>query len=134
MLRITLHDGERAIVNGAMLKAVGRTQLCIENKASILRGREVMPPEEATTPARKLYLACMLAYIDPEHRVTHQDTILEMLRELLATLPGDRAKAACARFANDIAHAQYYRAISSARDLIAYEADAHSTAVGLAAE
>ncbi|MDO3693215.1 flagellar biosynthesis repressor FlbT, partial [Pseudomonas sp. DKN 2791] len=62
MLRITLRDGEKAIVNGAVIRAVGRTQIAVENQVSILRGREIMRPEEATTPARQLYFAAMLAY------------------------------------------------------------------------
>jgi len=88
-----------------------------------------MSPQDATTPARRLYLACMLAYIDPEHRTAHQNMTVEVLREVMATLPGDDAKVACVRFANDIAHAQYYRALSSARDLIAIEAASHATAL-----
>ena len=46
-LRISLRDGEKMVVNGAVLRSVGRTDLAIDSKASILRGREVMAPEEA---------------------------------------------------------------------------------------
>jgi flagellar biosynthesis repressor protein FlbT len=105
MLRITLRDGEKAILNGAVISAVGRTQLRIENTVSILRGREVMRPEEATTPARQLYFSCMLAYIDPDGREKHQEA----------------TKEACVRFANDIARGEFYRALAPARDLIALE-------------
>uniref|UniRef100_UPI001952E735 flagellar biosynthesis repressor FlbT n=1 Tax=Enterobacter hormaechei TaxID=158836 RepID=UPI001952E735 len=76
MLRITLRDGEKAIVNGAVIRAVGRTQLAVENQVSILRGREIMRPEEATTPARQLYFAAMLAYIDPANRDDHHDIVV----------------------------------------------------------
>lgn len=124
MLTITLSDGEKAIINGAVVKSVGRTRLCIENKVSILRGREVMPPDEATTDARRLYLACMLAYIDPDDRPRQHDVILDTLRALLAALPSDAAKQASMNVARDLAHADYYRALSPARDLIALEARA----------
>ena len=36
-LRISLRDGEKMIVNGAVLRSVGRTDLSIENNAAILR-------------------------------------------------------------------------------------------------
>lgn len=128
MLRITLREGEKAIINGAVIRAMGRTQICVENKVSILRGRDVMPPEEATSPARRLYFACMLAYIDGESRDTHQNTVLTELANVMAALPTDAAKLACVQFANDIALGDFYRALSSARELIAIESDATSDA------
>lgn len=128
MLRITLRDGEKAIVNGAVLRAVGRTQLVVENQVSILRGREVMQPEEATTPARQLYFAAMLAYIDPANRAQHQETVVSLVGALVAALPAPAAREACIRFAHDIALGDYYKALSSAREIIAAENEAADAA------
>ena len=108
----------------AVVRAVGRTQFVIENHAAILRGREILAPEEATTPARRLYFACMMAYIDPNGRTGHQDQIVELLRELLAALEAEEAKATCIRFAGLAAVSDYYRALVECRSLIAYEAEA----------
>ncbi|WP_448661400.1 flagellar biosynthesis repressor FlbT [Sphingomonas sp. CJ20] len=124
MLRITLRDGEKAIVNGAVLRAVGRTQIAVENQVSILRGREVMQPEEATTPARQLYFAAMLAYIDPADRAAHQDTVIALVGRLIIALPSPEARAACIAFAHDMAQGNYYRALATARDVIAFETQA----------
>jgi len=121
MLRITLRDGEKAIVNGAVLRAVGRTQIVVENQVSILRGREVMQPEEASTPARQLYFAAMLAYIDPANRTKHQDSVVALVGALIAALPAPEPRAACIRFAHDIAVGDYYKALGSAREIIAFE-------------
>jgi flagellar protein FlbT len=128
MLRITLRDGEKAIVNGAVLRAVGRTQIAVENQVSILRGREVMQPEEATTPARQLYFAAMLAYIDPANRTQHQDNVVALVGTLVAALPAPKAREACIRFAHDIALGDYYKALSSAREIIAFESEAAASA------
>ena len=124
MLRITLRDGEKAIINGAVIRAVGRTQFAVENQVSILRGREVMRPEEATTPARQLYFAAMLAYIDPDNRTTHQDAVVTLVGTLVARFASPTARSACIAFAHDMAQGEYYRALSAARDLIAFEAEA----------
>ena len=124
MLRITLRDGEKAIVNGAVLRAVGRTQIAVENQVSILRGREVMQPEEATTPARQLYFAAMLAYIDPANRAVHQDNIVALIGTLVASMASGEARSACIRFAHDIAQGEYYKALTSAREIIAFEGEA----------
>lgn len=121
MLRITLRDGEKAIINGAVIRAVGRTQIAVENQVSILRGREIMRPEEASTPARQLYFAAMLAYIDPASRDAHQDAVVGLVGALIQALPAPEAKSACIRFASDIAGGDYYKALSAARDLIAFE-------------
>ena len=53
-LRISLRDGEKVVINGAVIRASGRTDLAIESKVTILRGREIMSPAEASTPARAL--------------------------------------------------------------------------------
>jgi flagellar biosynthesis repressor protein FlbT len=121
MLRITLRDGEKAIVNGAVLRAVGRTQIAFENQVSILRGSEVMQPEEATTPARQLYFATMLAYIDPANRTSHQDDIVALIGGLVASMKDADARTACIAFANEVAHGDYYRGLGTARELIAFE-------------
>ncbi|MBO9713520.1 flagellar biosynthesis repressor FlbT [Sphingomonas sp.] len=121
MLRITLRDGEKAIVNGAVLRAVGRTQILVENKVSILRGREIMRPEEATSPARQLYFSTMLAYIDPAGRDAHQERVVALLGALVGGLADPEAKASCIQFATNIAHGDYYRALADARAIIAQE-------------
>ncbi|UYY78839.1 flagellar biosynthesis repressor FlbT [Sphingomonas sp. R1] len=121
MLRITLRDGEKAIVNGAVLRAVGRTQIAVENKVSILRGREVMRPEEATSTARQLYFATMLAYIDPAGRDAHHDAVVQLISLLITTLGTPQASELCIRFANDLAQGEYYKALAVAREVIALE-------------
>lgn len=132
-LRISLRDGEQMIVNGAVLRAIGRTDLCVENSVALLRGREVMSAEQATTPARRLYYACMLAYIDPEGAVRHHDAIVTCLDGLVAAFESHAAKAICARFARKAAVGDFYRALADCRALMAYEADVFDRAARHAA-
>lgn len=123
-LRITLRDGEKMILNGAVVCAVGRTQLKLENTAAILRGRDVMTPEEADTPAKRLYFACMMAYIDPDNLDRYREDILVLMGDLLQAFQSAEAKVICATFAEKIATNQFYRALADCRWLIAYEAEA----------
>jgi flagellar protein FlbT len=123
-LRISLRDGEKVIVNGAVLRSIGRTDLRVENGASVMRGRDVMSPEEADTPARRLYFACMMAYIDEGDLVAHQDEIIVRVRELMDAVETPEAKAACVAFAHKVACGQYYKALADCRWLIDYEARA----------
>lgn len=127
-LRITLRDGEAMIVNGAVLRSIGRTELCVENNVTLLRGSEVMSPEHATTPARRLYYSCMLAYIDPDGAAGHYDDIAGYLAGLVNVLESSEAKAACASFARKAATSDFYRALADCRALIEYEADVFARA------
>jgi flagellar protein FlbT len=132
-LRISLRDGEKMIVNGAVMRAIGRTDFVVENNVSLLRGREVMAVEDAVTPARRLYFACMMAYIDPSSRTTHHEAIIEFLDGLLGALESLEGKALCARFARKVATGNYYRALADCRLLIDYETAALERAVPQAA-
>ncbi|PTD17696.1 flagellar biosynthesis repressor FlbT [Sphingomonas fennica] len=132
-LRISLRDGEKIIVNGAVLRAAGRTDLCIENNVTLLRGRDVMSPEEANTPARRLYFACMMAYIDSADQQRHQDAIVTLVQALMEALESPEAKAVCISFAQKVATSDFYRALADCRWLIDYEAEAMARPVATVA-
>ena len=120
-LRISLRDGEKMVINGAVLRAVGRTELCVESQAAILRGRDVMNPADADTPARQLYFHTMMAYIDPERAEAHQDRIVESLRQVSTLMPTAEACALTMSFARHAACLEYYRALGDCRELIRLE-------------
>ncbi|TDW59268.1 flagellar protein FlbT [Novosphingobium sp. PhB55] len=123
-LRLTLKKGEPVIVNGVVLRTMSRTDLLVETEATVLRGREVMKPEEATTPARKLYFACMMAYIDPIHLEKHQQTLLQQLRALIEAFEAPEAKAVCVRFAENVAAGSFFKALADCKWIIGYETEA----------
>lgn len=123
-LRISLRDGEKCVVNGAVLRSEGRTNVYVENSAAILRGRDVMSPADANTAAKRLYLACMMAYIDPAHVSRHQETILAGMGDLITALESHDAKAVCVGCAQKVAAFDFYSALADCRWLIAYEAAA----------
>lgn len=120
-LMVVLKDKERIIINGAVIAAQGRVSLEIQNRAVILRGKEFMTDEEATTPARKLYHATMLAYIDPENRIKHQDAIVVLVAAVMATQQNLEAAALCVAFAQKVASDEYYPALADCRQLMALE-------------
>ncbi|HEX8484295.1 flagellar biosynthesis repressor FlbT [Sphingomonas sp.] len=132
-LCISLRSGEKMIVNGAVMRANGRADLVIENRVAVLRGREVMAPAEATTPARRLYLAAMMAYVDEAGRTAHQDRIVELLGELIGAIEDHEARANCMEFARYAALGDYYRALGVCRALIEYEDIALARTAGQAA-
>lgn len=120
-LQISLADREMIVVNGAVLRADGRLKLRVENQVTILRSKDVMKPEEATSPARRLYYICMLAYLDEPNRQTHQEDVGTRFGEIVAALESPEAKAICVRIAQLLAVSDFYRALAECRNLIKYE-------------
>nr|WP_314445720.1 flagellar biosynthesis repressor FlbT [uncultured Sphingomonas sp.] len=123
-LRISLRDGEKVVINGAVIRASGRTDLAVESKVTILRGREIMNPAEATTPARALYFHTMMAYLDPDGIARHHAAILDTLPAVTRLARCEPGREAVARFATRAASADYYRALGDCRTLMRIETDA----------
>lgn len=120
-LKVNLGSGERMIVNGAVIRAHGRVTIEVENRAVILRSKEFMTVEEATTPARQLYFATMSAYIDEDSRELYQSRIIDLVRSIMANLPIVPVATACVNFAQKVACQDYYLALADCRDLIILE-------------
>ncbi len=120
-LRIALRNGEQVVVNGAVLRSIGRTELHVERGAAILRGKDIMRPEEANSPARQLYFHTMMAYIDPDRLETRQTAIVQALQAVTGVLTGAEAAAAAMRYAGHAAGLRHYQALVDCRALMALE-------------
>ena len=63
-LKFSLKPGEKFVLNAAVLaNGDKRTSLVIQNKACLLREKDIMQPEGANTSARRIYLAIMMMYL-----------------------------------------------------------------------
>jgi flagellar protein FlbT len=62
-LVLELRQGDMMVVNGAAIRFRSRTRIELTAHARFLFGRQIMPPQEANTPARRLYYALQTAYI-----------------------------------------------------------------------
>src|SRR5207344_91469 len=66
-LKLSLKPGEKFVLNGAVLaNGDKRASLVIQNKACILREKDIMQAEEANTPAKRIYFPIMMMYLDAE--------------------------------------------------------------------
>lgn len=76
--------GETVLVNSGT-----RTSFLIDGDAPILREKDTVTPENANTPAKRLYLCVQTMYLKndiPRYRMAYQG----FLRDLRETNPGDR--------------------------------------------
>jgi flagellar protein FlbT len=62
-LVLEMRPGDMMVVNGAPIRFRNRVRIELAAKARFLFGKQLMAPEAATTPARRIYFALQTAYI-----------------------------------------------------------------------
>ncbi|MGH7155139.1 MAG: flagellar biosynthesis repressor FlbT [Acetobacteraceae bacterium] len=121
-LVLELRPGEVMIVNGAPIRFRTKSRIELTARARFLFGKQIMPPEQADSPARRIYFALQSAYIGTEdersrgliaagERIAEfkQATTSALAREILDT-------------ALEAAHADdCYRALKLVRRIIRHE-------------
>jgi flagellar protein FlbT len=65
-LVLELRQGDVMIVNGAPIRFRTKARVELTAKARFLFGKQIMPPEQVCTPARRIYFALQAAYIGNE--------------------------------------------------------------------
>ena len=60
---LELRQGEVMIVNGAPIRFRTKSRIELTAKARFLFGKQIMPPDQADSPARRIYFALQCAYI-----------------------------------------------------------------------
>ena len=64
-LKLSLKPGEKFVLNGAVVQNGDRRGvLILQNKASVLREKDIMQPEDVNSPAKRVYFPVMMMYLD----------------------------------------------------------------------
>lgn len=121
-LVLELRQGDTMIVNGAPIRFRTKSRIELTAHARFLFGKQIMRPEEAVTPARRIYFALQSAYIGTEEERDHG---LVAARDLV----GQFAAATTSGLARDILQralalaegGQCYQALKLARRIIRHE-------------
>jgi len=123
-LVLELRQGDMMVVNGAPIRFRNRTRIELAAKARFLFGKQLMPPEAATTPARRIYFALQTAYIGTEEERAHG---LEAARRLVTEFQAATTSAQAQRMlAEALAFAEAddcYRALKHVRRVMLHEAE-----------
>ena len=121
-LKLSLRPGERFVVNGAVIQnGDRRAALILQNKASVLREKDIMQPEEATTPARRVYYPIMLLYLDHGDPDQAYSEFALRLAEFTSAVRNPEALADCVGVSREVMGGEYYKALMRCRKLMAYE-------------
>ena len=121
-LKLSLKPGERFVLNGAVVQnGDRRTALVLQNRASVLREKDIMQLEDATTPARRVYFPVMMMYLDETGPAKYYDEFVRRLGELMAALRNPEIIAECVDISKNVMSREYYKALMGCRKLMEYE-------------
>ena len=121
-LILELRQGDMMVVNGAAIRFRNRTRIELTAHARFLYGRQIMSPQEANTPARRIYFALQTAYIGDEHERKHGLADAEIFIEAFKN--ATTSSFAVALLDGALAHAKNdrcYQALRLARRVVRHE-------------
>ncbi|MEG1453891.1 flagellar biosynthesis repressor FlbT, partial [Brevundimonas sp.] len=86
-LKLSLKPGEKFVLNGAVVQNGDRRGvLVLQNKASVLREKDIMQPEDVNTPARRIYFPVMMMYLDENEASKFYDEFALRLSEFMGVI------------------------------------------------
>ena len=121
-LKLSLKPGEKFVLNGAVVQnGDRRTTLVLQNKASVLREKDIMQPEDAATPARRIYFPMMMMCLDDGGATRYYDEFAQRLTEFMGVIRNPEILAECVAISKHAMAREYYKALMLCRKLIEYE-------------
>ena len=121
-LKLSLKPGEKFVLNGAvMTNGDKRASLVLQNRACILREKDIMQPEGADTPARRIYFPIMMMYLDPDESEQYYNDFALRMTEFMGAINNKQALAACIEISRDVMSGAYYRALMLCKKLFDFE-------------
>jgi flagellar protein FlbT len=121
-LKLSLKPGEKFVLNGAVVQNGDRRGvLILQNKASVLREKDIMQAEEAATPARRIYFPVMMMYLDEANAGRFYDEFAHRLNEFMSVIGNAAILADCVSVSRHVMSREYYKALMLCRRLIEYE-------------
>jgi flagellar protein FlbT len=121
-LKLSLKPGEKFVLNGAVVQNGDRRGvLLLQNKASVLREKDIMQVEDAVTPARRIYFPMMMMYLDEANAGRYYDEFARRMTEFMGVIGNPEILTDCVNISKHAMSREYYKALMLCRKLIEYE-------------
>ncbi len=118
-LIIDLKPSERVIIGNALItNDDARTRLHIEGSAPILREKDIMREEDASSPCKRIYFVVQLMYLSHEPQKMHK-LFFDLVRETQTAAPSTTLF--FAKIGAHLMNDEYYKALKEARHLMEHE-------------
>ena len=121
-LKLSLKPGEKFVLNGAVVQNGDRRGvLVLQNKASVLREKDIMQADEANSPARRVYFAVMMMYLDEPSAARYYEEFAHRMSEFMSVISNTDVLTECVSISKYVMGREYYKALMSSRRLVEYE-------------
>jgi flagellar protein FlbT len=119
---LRLEPGEKFVLNGATVTNGDREALLeLNDNTPVLRASEIMQPQDANTPSRRIYFAIQMMYLDGERLEMHYDGFVMRMIEYINHAEERDALLICLDVSRAVKAKAYGDALTLCRDLIALE-------------
>ena len=97
------------------------SEFIVENNVAVLREKDIMREDQATTYCSKIYFVIQLMYIDNRNLVEYHNTYWTLVKDLVKAVPStfDHTD----RISEHLLKNEYYQALKSAKKLMKYEGE-----------
>ena len=120
-LKVELKPHERLIVGNCIItNADQRARLFIDGKVPILREKDILTPATADSPAKRIYLAVQLMYLE-DNIDTLRSEYFALINDIVTAAPSTIPLVD--EINNDILTGSLYKALRAAKRLIQYVQD-----------
>ena len=131
-LKLSLKPGEKFVLNGAVVQNGDRRGvLILQNRASVLREKDIMQADEVTTPARRIYFPIMMMYLDEASASKFYDEMALRITEFMGATKNPDVLAECVAASRYVLQREYYKALMAARKIVDYEEKVLKVASGV---
>jgi len=120
-LKIRLKPNEKMILNSAVItNGKSHSEFVVENRVMILREKDILRVDEATTYCSQIYMAIQMMYIDGgKNLAEYHKTYWALARDLVKAVPSTVDNVSV--ISEHLLKNEYYQALKAARKLMDYE-------------
>jgi len=123
-LKISLKPGEKFVLNGAVIEnGDRRANLVLQNKASVLREKDILQAEHVDTPVKRIYFPIMMMYLSDKNDDKFYDEFVLRMNEFMGVVSAPELLALCVNVSRDVMAGEHYKALLGCRKLMTYEAE-----------
>ena len=95
-LKLSLKPGEKFVLNGAVVEnGDRRATLVLQNKASVLREKDIMQEHEVDTPAKRIYFPVMMMYLSSTSQDGLYDEFVLRMTEFMNAVGSSEVLSEC---------------------------------------
>ena len=121
-LKLSLKPGEKFVLNGAVVQNGDRRGvLLLQNKASVLREKDILQEEEVNSPARRIYFPVMMMYLDEVGSQKYYEEFAGRLADFMGVIQNPTVLLDCLNISKHVMAREFYKALMLSRKLIEYE-------------